>query len=131
MVGRAGLFQRRVPIEFRMWRGVIAAVKNLLVRLLLAVIGKWLAGDLPSAQTTPVGEGGQKNRVDRPALLKQVEHLFNSLIDKRNGADLNADDLFGGLDCTRDRGSEGRSDHGGRGNASGGLVQKFPAGQSV
>ena len=84
MVGRTGLFQRCILVEVGMWYGVIAAVKKRLVCLLLAVIGKRLAGDLPSAQTTAIGESGQKNRVDFPALPKQVEHLFNSLIDKGN-----------------------------------------------
>ena len=54
MVGRASLFKRRLLVEFRMWRGVIAAVKNPLVRLLLAVIGKGLAAAVRKAGCTQV-----------------------------------------------------------------------------
>ena len=82
MVRRARLLEHCVPVELRVRRGVIAAVKGFRVRLRLAVIGKRMARNLPSAQAAAVREGRQKNRVHRPALLEDVEHLFCSLVNK-------------------------------------------------
>ena len=57
------------------------------------MIGKRLAGDLPAGDPAAVGERGEVDRVDLPALLEDVEHLIDPFIDKRDGADLNADRL--------------------------------------
>ena len=50
MVGGAGLLQHRVAIELGMRRGVVAAVEELLVRFLHAVVGKRMPRNLPPGQ---------------------------------------------------------------------------------
>src|SRR5262245_50713750 len=110
-----------------MRRGVVAAVKSFLVGLLFAVIGKRLAGNLPSAESASVGERGEENRVERAALLKNVEHLIDTFIDERNSADLDADHFLWGrfLGCIYRRRKRGRNSQG-CGSASA-VLEEFAA----
>src|SRR5437867_7576255 len=73
-----------------MRRRVVAAVEKLLVRFLLSVIREWLSGNLPPRQPATVGEGGQKDRVDRATLLKDVQRLRHPFVEERHGAHLDA-----------------------------------------
>src|SRR6266581_3092394 len=78
-----------------MRHGVVAAVKGFLVRLLFAVIGKRLAGDLPPGEPASIGERGEKDCVHRAFALKDVERLLGAFIHERYRADLEADHLGG------------------------------------
>ena len=88
---------------------VVAAVERVLVVLLLAVVGQRLAGDLPSGDAATVGERGEIDRVDLPALLQDVEHLLDAFIDERHGADLNPDRLAGFAGSSRLTGQSTRN----------------------
>ena len=131
MVGRAGLFQNCVPVKIRVRRRVIAAVESLLDGLLLAVVGKRMARNLPPAQPAAVGERRQENRVHRGAFLKDIEHRLVALVHKRDGADLDADHFRGGLGGAHGGAEQRRPDDRGRGGTRGCAVQELAAGKSV
>ena len=131
MVGCAGLLEDGPLVELRVGCGVVAAVEGFLIGLLLAVIRKRLSGNLSSAQPAAVGERRQKNSVHRSAFLKDIEHWFDSFIDKRNGADLDADHFTRGFGGLRPGREEGGPDNGGHGDARSCLAQELPACQSV
>ena len=110
-----------------MGRGVVAAVKRLLVRLLRAVVRERLAGNLAPGQSAAIRESCEEDRVDRALLHKNVQHVVDAFIHERHGADLNSDHPVG---CRRfgaaNRGrKQRRADRAGRGDTGGGL-EEFP-----
>src|SRR5712671_6270965 len=103
-----------------MRNGIVATVERFLVGFLAAMVGKRLARNLAASETSPVGEGGQKNRVDRAFLLEDVEHLLSPFIDERDRPDLHPDH-FGrrcDLGCVQKTKREGQA-------ASGGSADEF------
>ena len=61
-----------------------------LIRLLHAVVGKRMAGDLPSGEPAPIGKRGQVKCVDHPPILEKVQDFVRAFIHKGDGADLDA-----------------------------------------
>ena len=112
VVGSAGLFQNRVAIVLGMWCGVVAPMEEVLVRLLHAVVGEGLPGNLPPGQPAPVRKRRQVNRIDGPSILQEVEHVLGSLIHEGYGADLDTDGLAARcrFRCGRGRGIGQRPD---------------------
>jgi hypothetical protein len=102
-----------------MRRGEISTVKIEVV-LLLAVIGKRLAGNLPSSNTSTVGEYRKKKRIHAGSFLEHIKNFLGTFIGKRNCSDLDADH-FGR--CSSMSGSR----HGQGGTGSSGDLQKFAA----
>ena len=131
MVGCPGLLEDGLPVELRVGCGVVAAVEGFLIGLLLAVIRKRLSGNLSPAQPAAVGERRHKNRVHRALLLKYIQHRLDSFIDKRNGADLDADHSTRGFVGLRPGREESRPDNGGRGDAGNCAAKELPACQLV
>src|ERR1019366_6282695 len=129
MIWRAGFLQDGAFVEFRVRHGVVAAVKHLLVRLLLAVIRERLSGHLTPAQAAAVSKRRQKNCVDRALLLKEVKHGVHAFVRERHGAGLDADH-FGrrGLFRGAGQGRKQRRDGGGGGGDAGGGLDEFSAG---
>src|SRR5439155_20459704 len=84
---------------------------------------KGLARNLAASETAAISEGGQKNGVDRPALLKNIEHLLHTFIDKGDGANLNADHFSFGRRFSRasPRRQEMRGNRSGSGDFGGGA----------
>src|SRR5262249_60808269 len=68
-------------------REVAAAIIG--VVFLLTMVGKRLAGNLAARNTAAVGENSKKQRIDGGALLEDVQYLFNTLVQERDGAHLN------------------------------------------
>ena len=131
VVRGAGLVQHGVPVELRMRRGVIAAVKSLLVRFLRAVVGKRLPRDLAPSQAPAIRERGKVDRIDGTPLLEEIEDFVGAFIHKGHCAHLDPDRLagrrrFGGRDP--ERRSQGRC--GGQGGQSGAGFDEFTAGEA-
>src|SRR5207253_1453313 len=93
VVRRLEVLEDRVFVELRVRRRVIAAVEVVVV-ILDAVIGKWIGTQLAADYAVTVGEGGEEQGVDIRPFLEDIEHLLHAFIEERDGADLNADDLF-------------------------------------
>ncbi len=94
-VGGAEVFEGGVLVVLRIDIGVGAAEEGVGVVLLLAVVGKGLAWHLASGDAAAVGEGGDEEGVYPGALFAVVEYLFDAFIEEGDGADLDADHLFG------------------------------------
>src|SRR2546421_1415836 len=103
MIRRASFFQDGVLVKTGMWGRIVAASERSFIGLLLAMVRKRLAGNLPSTQAASVGKGGQENSINRAALLQDVNDLLGALVHERNGADLDSERLpFGrNLRCGR------------------------------
>ena len=93
VVGRFCFFQNRIRVVLWMWSRVISA-HQVQVVVLHAMIRKGLAVDLSSVQAPVPTKRIEENGVDRSLLLEIIQYPINTLIDKRNTADLNADGFF-------------------------------------
>ena len=93
-LGGAGAVEDGVFVVLRMDSGVISAGEGAGVVLLLAVVGKGLAGDLATGDAATVGKGGEEESVDIGILLEVVENFFCSFIDEGDGAYLDAYGFF-------------------------------------
>src|SRR4051812_35556075 len=82
---------RRPTIVLWMRRREVAAAKCRRVVLLLAVIGKRLAGKLPTADPATIGERREEECVHRSEPLEVVEHGIRAFVNERHRADLHAD----------------------------------------
>ena len=89
MIGRARFFEHRVLVVLRMRRSEISAMEIQVV-FLLAVIRQGLSGNLPSGDSSSVGEYRKKQRIHAPALLKHIQHFLGAFIDERDCPHLNA-----------------------------------------
>src|SRR5262245_38121421 len=123
VVRRAGLLQRGILIELRVRRGVVTAVKGLLVGLGFSVVGERLPWNLSPRQPATVVQSREDNRIDPPALLQDVQDLFNAFVCKRNRADLYPNHLLPTLG-----GGDGPGWGGGCGKCDSGCSQKISAG---
>jgi hypothetical protein len=121
MVGGAGVLENRILVVLEMRSGEIAAVEIEVV-LLLTVIGKRLAWDLSSSNTSTVGEYRKKQRIHAGTFLKHIKDFLGAFIDKGNGSDLDAD-RFG----RRGHSSMSHGWHGQGRTSSSGDLQEFAA----
>jgi hypothetical protein len=78
-----------------MREGEIPTVKIEIV-LLLAVIGRRLASNLSSGDTSTVGEYCKKEGIHAGTFLKHIEDSLGTFIHKRNCSDLDSDHFGGG-----------------------------------
>ena len=89
MVGRAGVFENRILVVLRMRRGEVPAVKVEIV-FLLAMIRQRLARNLPSRNSSSVGEHCKEQGIHASTLLKLIQHLLGAFIHERNCSHLDA-----------------------------------------
>src|SRR5262249_29107675 len=93
VLGSARLLERCIAIEFRMRRGVVAAMKIEVV-FLLAMVGQRTIPDLAPGDASAISECRQENGVYGAFFLQDIEDFFRAFIDERNSTHLDADHLL-------------------------------------
>src|SRR5579862_1099497 len=96
VVRGASLFENGILVVLSVGSGEISTMKIEIV-LLLAMIGQWLARNLPSRDATTVGENREKQCVYAGSFLKHIQNFFGAFIDKGNRSNLDADHFRGDL----------------------------------
>ena len=94
MVRRLGVLDDRVLVVLGVRRSVITAMEMIIV-VLDPMVRKRMILQLPARNAVAIREGRDEERINSRTLLENVDDLLSSLIQERDGANLDSDHRLG------------------------------------